>query len=70
MDDLFDWSNEKAESNLNKHGVSFEEAETVFSDPLSLTVPDPFTFRRGKALCNYRAFNFTETIDCHSHGSR
>jgi len=41
MDDLFEWSLEKAEANLNKHGVSFKEAETVFSDPLSLTVSDP-----------------------------
>ena len=41
MDDLFEWDKEKAATNLKKHGVSFEEAETVFSDPLSLTVPDP-----------------------------
>jgi uncharacterized protein len=41
MDDLFEWNPEKAEANLKKHGVAFEEAETVFSDPLSLTVPDP-----------------------------
>lgn len=31
----------KAKSNLAKHGVSFEEASTVFGDPLSLTIPDP-----------------------------
>ena len=41
MDELFEWNPEKAEINLKKHGVSFGEAETVFSDPLSLTVPDP-----------------------------
>lgn len=40
MNDLFEWSQEKAEINLAKHGVSFEEAETVFSDPLSLTIHD------------------------------
>ena len=40
MDDLFEWNPEKADANLKKHGVSFEEAETVFSDPLSLTIPD------------------------------
>ena len=27
--------------NLRAHGVSFEEAATVFSDPLSVTIPDP-----------------------------
>ena len=26
---------------VTKHGVSFEEASTVFGDPLSLTIPDP-----------------------------
>lgn len=31
----------KAKSNLAKHGVSFEEASTVFGDPWSLTIPDP-----------------------------
>jgi uncharacterized DUF497 family protein len=41
MNDLFEWSPEKAETNLKKHGVSFEEAETVFFDPLSLTISDP-----------------------------
>jgi len=40
MDDLFEWNPEKAEANLKKHGVSFGEAETVFYDPLSLTVSD------------------------------
>ena len=41
MDAEFEWDREKAESNLQKHGVSFEEAATVFFDPLSLTIPDP-----------------------------
>ena len=37
----FDWDPSKAESNLRKHGVSFEESATVFRDFLSITVPDP-----------------------------
>jgi hypothetical protein len=37
----FQWDENKARSNLGKHGVSFEEATTVFGDPLSLTIPDP-----------------------------
>jgi hypothetical protein len=37
----FDWDPNKAASNLKKHKVSFEEAATVFGDPLSITVPDP-----------------------------
>jgi uncharacterized DUF497 family protein len=37
----FEWNEQKARTNLAKHGVSFEEASTVFGDPLSLTIPDP-----------------------------
>jgi uncharacterized DUF497 family protein len=37
----FDWNREKAEYNLRKHGVSFDEASTVFDDPLHRTIDDP-----------------------------
>ena len=37
----FEWDSEKATENLRKHRVSFDEATTVFFDPLSMTVPDP-----------------------------
>ena len=37
----FTWDPEKAESNIDKHGLSFEEASTAFGDPLSRTQPDP-----------------------------
>jgi len=37
----FEWDPEKAERNLEKHGVSFAEASTAFGDPLSVTIPDP-----------------------------
>ena len=37
----FEWDPEKAAANLAKHGVSFEEAATLFGDPLALTVQDP-----------------------------
>ena len=38
---IFEWNQDKASQNLKKHGVSFEEAATVFGDPLSLTIYDP-----------------------------
>ena len=41
MDAIFEWDKAKAEKNLKKHEVSFEEATTVFADPLSVTIPDP-----------------------------
>jgi hypothetical protein len=37
----FEWDPKKAASNLRKHGVSFEEAATVFTDNLSQTGGDP-----------------------------
>ncbi len=37
----FEWDDRKAVSNLKKHGVGFEEASTVFRDPLSATGTDP-----------------------------
>jgi uncharacterized DUF497 family protein len=37
----FEWDDDKAARNLDKHRVEFGEASTVFSDPLSMTFPDP-----------------------------
>ncbi len=36
-----EWDEEKNSANLQKHNVSFEEAATVFGDPLSDTFDDP-----------------------------
>ena len=38
---LFEWDPNKAAENLQKHGVSFEEAATIFADFLSVTIDDP-----------------------------
>jgi len=37
----FEWDPAKARANLTKHGVSFDDATTVFGDPLSSTFSDP-----------------------------
>jgi hypothetical protein len=37
----FEWDPRKAASNIKKHGISFDEASTVFGDPLSLLMADP-----------------------------
>jgi hypothetical protein len=37
----FEWDRQKASANVKKHGVTFEEATTVFADPLTLTISDP-----------------------------
>ena len=36
-----EWDTKKAKFNRKKHGVSFEEAATVFGDPLAITFDDP-----------------------------
>lgn len=38
---IYEWDPKKAKANLSKHRVSFEEAATVFLDPLAMTYPDP-----------------------------
>jgi uncharacterized DUF497 family protein len=37
----FEWDPGKARQNRRKHRVSFQEAASVFGDPLSITYPDP-----------------------------
>ena len=41
MGPVFRWDPEKARSNLRKHGVTFEEAASVFRDIFSVTISDP-----------------------------
>ena len=38
---LFEWDPDKAKSNAEKHGITFDEASTAFADVLSVTIPDP-----------------------------
>jgi len=47
----FEWDHEKSASNLKKHGVTFEEAVTVFYDALSATIHDPL-----HSFCNEDRF--------------
>ena len=37
---LYEWDENKNQRNIQKHGVSFEEAATAFEDPNALTLPD------------------------------
>ncbi|MBI2373357.1 MAG: BrnT family toxin [Deltaproteobacteria bacterium] len=45
---LFEWDPKKAASNLKKHGVSFEEAQTAFEDDLGGYYPD--TLHEGRFI--------------------
>jgi uncharacterized protein len=44
------WDQRKAQSNAEKHSISFEEAASAFGDPLSLTVEDPDHSRGEKGI--------------------
>ncbi|MBI1815398.1 MAG: BrnT family toxin [Deltaproteobacteria bacterium] len=37
----FEWDPRKERRNLERHGIGFDEASTVFVDTLSITIPDP-----------------------------
>jgi len=37
----FEWDENKAKSNKKKHGITFDEAKTAFSDDFGCLIPDP-----------------------------
>lgn len=41
QDDEFEWDDDKAAGNFDKHGIPFNVASLVFRDPLSVTIIDP-----------------------------
>jgi len=45
----FSWDPRKADNNLRKHGIAFDEAITVFSDPLALIFDDVIHLKRSTA---------------------
>jgi uncharacterized protein len=57
----YEWDSTKANSNFKKHGVSFEEAQTVFDNPLAMIFDDELH----SSLSEYR-----ETIIGHSQQNR
>jgi hypothetical protein len=67
MDDFFEWDPEKNESNFAKHGVDFAEATTVFTDPLSLTIPDPLHSGEENRFVIFRAFTTIQAFGSCPH---
>jgi hypothetical protein len=53
----FEWDPEKATENRRKHGVSFEEAATVFGDRFAITSLDP-----DHSVGEYRFLTFGATV--------
>ena len=63
----FEWDLRKARTNLVKHGVGFEEAATIFGDPLSLTIPDPeHSLAERRYITMGRAFNRKVLVVVHT----
>jgi uncharacterized DUF497 family protein len=68
----FEWNPDKASSNLKKHGVSFNEASTVFNDPLSVTFPDTdhsygeerYVIIGLSSVCRILVVHHTDRADC------
>jgi uncharacterized DUF497 family protein len=40
QDDDFEWDDEKAAANVDKHGVAFDAARAVFNDPFAIELDD------------------------------
>ena len=54
---IYEWDAGKAAANLKKHRVSFEDATSVFLDPLAVTFPDP-----GHSVEEHREITIGNTI--------
>jgi len=52
----FEWDAEKARTNWQKHGVSFGQAQEVFSDSLAVLIEDPFPFEERFSLIGLDSF--------------
>ena len=63
----FEWDPKKAEINTQKHGINFEEATTVFRDPLALTIFDPdHSESENRWLTNDISRNRKLLVVCHT----
>jgi uncharacterized DUF497 family protein len=63
----FAWDPSKASANLRKHGVSFEEAETVFADDNALLLDDPdHSFEEDRAVLLGLSVRLRVLVVCHT----
>jgi uncharacterized DUF497 family protein len=64
---LFAWDPVKAEENLKKHRVSFEIAQTVFDDPLHLSILDDNQQNEERWITVGRAVNGSNLVVVHTY---
>ncbi len=63
----FEWDPKKAEANLERHKIAFEEAATAFADPLSITIPDPdHSIRESRFILIGRTFAGQTVLIAHT----
>jgi uncharacterized DUF497 family protein len=70
MNAEFEWDLSKATANLEKHGVSFAEAATVFFDPLSRTIQESLALTGRKPLRHYGVILSIPSSGCGACGPR
>ena len=64
----FEWDERKAKLNKRKHGVSFNEAETVFYDENALVIPDPdHSHSEDRFIILGISRNLRELVVCHCY---
>ena len=66
----FEWDSNKAASNLRKHGVAFEEACTVFGDPLAAIFDDEEHSMDEPREIVIGHFNPSASVGCFLHAAR
>ncbi|MEP3349299.1 MAG: BrnT family toxin [Marinomonas sp.] len=69
MEDItFEWNPQKASINIKKHGVSFDEAQSVFSDSYARLIPDPdSSFGEERFLILGQSIDLKVLIVCHCY---
>ena len=63
---VFEWDSQKDKININKHGVSFEEAKTVFYDEYAISYFDPeHSEEEDRFLLLGMSFKLKTLVICH-----
>ena len=64
----FDWDDRKSKANLKKHGISFEESQSVFFDEEALVYDDPsHSVDEERFLIIGRSFQLRVLLICHCY---
>lgn len=67
----FEWDPKKAAANLRKHGVSFEDAQTVFANENAKLIDDPdYSEKEGRFVLLGLSSSLRLLVDCHCYRSQ